>query len=509
MGSQHNWSVSLKMSAVFGTPSAQNIDVKRFGEVFCEQAYINGEFVSTGVTFPVEDPATDKAFANVTVVDRELTEKAIDHAAEAFKSWSKKTPKERGALVAKWGQLMLDHKNEIGAIITAENGKPLAEGIGETAYSASFCDWAAHECRRVHGDTMASPWADRRIVTIKQPIGVAGMIAPWNFPAAMIARKVAPAIAVGCTVVIKPPSLTPLSALALGKLAHKAGIPAGVVNIVPTNKANSSSVGAAICESEKVTALSFTGSTGVGKLLLKQCAGTVKKCSMELGGQAPFIVFPTADLDKAVQGLMASKFRNTGQTCVCANNIMVHEDVHDEFIAKLKTTVEKELHFGDVFNGATQGAMINEAGIRKVEEHIADALKKGAKVVTGGKRLSGFTRYIEPTILIDVPRDALAFRDETFGPLAAIGKFRDENDVLDFCNEARVGLAGYFFSRDAGQIWRVAEKMEVGMVGANTGMLSCCEGPFGGYKESGLGREGSLIGTEEYLETKYICMNDC
>merc|ERR1711937_611975 len=443
MGSQQNWSVSLKMSAVFGTPSAQDIDVKRFGEVFCEQAYINGEFVSTGVTFPVEDPSTDKAFANVTVVDRALTEKAIDHAAEAFKTWSKKTPKERGALVAKWGQLMLDYKNEIGAIITAENGKPLAEGIGETAYSASFCDWAAHECRRVHGDTMASPWADRRIVTIKQPIGVAGMIAPWNFPAAMIARKVAPAIAVGCTVVIKPPSLTPLAALALGKLAHKAGIPAGVVNIVPTNKANSSSVGAAICESEKVTALSFTGSTGVGKLLLKQCAGTVKKCSMELGGQAPFIIFPTADLDKAVQ------------------------------------------------------------------EHMADALKKGAKIVTGGKRLSGFTRYIEPTILIDVPRDALAFRDETFGPLAAIGKFRDENDVLDFCNEARVGLAGYFFSRDAGQIWRVAEKMEVGMVGANTGMLSCCEGPFGGYKESGLGREGSLIGTEEYLETKYICLNDC
>merc|ERR1711937_665922 len=487
MGSQQNWSVSLKMSAVFGTPSAQDIDVKRFGEVFCEQAYINGEFVSTGVTFPVEDPSTDKAFANVTVVDRALTEKAIDHAAEAFKTWSKKTPKERGALVAKWGELMLDHKNEIGAIITAENGKPLAEGIGETAYSASFCDWASHECRRVHGETMSSPWADRRIVNIKQPIGVAGMIAPWNFPAAMIARKVAPAIAIGCTVVIKPPSLTPISALALAKLAHQAGIPAGVINIVPTDKTNSSAVGRAICESPDVAALSFTGSTNVGKLLLKQCAGTVIKCSMELGGLAPFVVFPTADLDKAVEGLMVSKFRNTGQTCVCANNIMVHEDVHDEFIAKVKVAVETQLKFGDAYNGATQGTMINEGGIAKVEEHIADAMKRGATLVTGGKRLSGFTRYLEPTVLTNVPRDSLALTDETFGPLAAIAKFRDEQDCMDFLNQARVGLAGYFFSRDPGQIWRVAEAMEVGMVGCNTGMLSCCEAPFGGYKEAPFG----------------------
>ena len=287
--------------AGLGTPQPLPIDKSRFGDIFCEQAYINGEFVTTGETFPVEDPASDKVIANVTVVDRALCEKAIDHASAAFKTWSKKTPKERGALVARWGEEMVKHKNEIGAIITAENGKPFGEGCGEAMYSASFCDWASHECRRVHGETMSSPWADRRIVTIKQPIGVAGMIAPWNFPAAMIARKVAPAIAVGCTVVIKPPSLTPLSALALAKLAEKAGIPPGVINIVPTNKANSSKVGAAICESEKVTALSFTGSTGVGKLLLKQCAGTVKKCSMELGGLAPFVVFPTADLDKAVQ----------------------------------------------------------------------------------------------------------------------------------------------------------------------------------------------------------------
>jgi len=498
------------MSEVYGTPAPNSIEQvkQRCGEFLVEQAYINGKFVSTGSTFTVDDPSCDQPLAHVAVVDAELTKQAIAHAKTAFKTWSKKTPKERGALVAKWGELMLANKEKIGAVITAENGKPYGEGMGEVAYSASFCDWASHECRRVHGETMSSPWTDRRIVTIKQPIGVAGMIAPWNFPAAMIARKVAPAIAVGCTVVIKPPSLTPISALALAKLADMAGIPPGVINIVPTNKENSSAVGKAICESPDVGALSFTGSTGVGKLLLRQCAGTVKKCSMELGGLAPFVVFPTADLDKAVEGLMASKYRNTGQTCVCANNIMVHEDVHDAFIAKLKATVERELKFGDAYNGATQGPIINEGGIVKVLEHIEDAVKRGATIVTGGKRLTGFTRYIEPTILTNVPRDALALNDETFGPLAAIAKFTDEAECMDFLNQARVGLAGYFFSRDVQQIWRVAEAMEVGMVGCNTGMLSCVEAPFGGYKESGLGREGSLIGTEEYLETKYLCMAD-
>jgi len=497
----------MKMVFSFGTPEKVVFEKERCGELLQTDAYINGKFVKTGSVFQVTNPANAEIIAEVASCGVAETESAIDAAEGAFKTWRKMTPKARGALVAKWGDLITANADKIGAIITFENGKPLGEGKGEANYSASFCEWAAAEGRRVHGETMSSPWSDRRIVTIKQPIGVVGMIAPWNFPAAMIARKVAPAIAVGCTVVIKPAALTPLSALALAKLADQAGIPPGVVNILPTSDELTPAVGETICRSSKVTALSFTGSTRVGKLLLSQCAGTVKKCSMELGGQAPFIVFPSADLDKAVAGLMASKFRNTGQTCVCSNNIMVHAEVHDQFVAKLVQAVKNELKFGDILNGATMGPMINQMGVDKVKRHLEDALEKGAKLEIGGDSLGGL--YLQPTVVSNVSWDSLCFKEETFGPLAAIGKFESEETVIDFLNTSRVGLAGYFFSRDAGQVWRVADALEVGMVGANTGMLSCCEAPFGGVKESGLGREGALIGCEEFLETKYICFADC
>uniref|UniRef100_A0A7M4E7X6 Succinate-semialdehyde dehydrogenase n=1 Tax=Crocodylus porosus TaxID=8502 RepID=A0A7M4E7X6_CROPO len=413
---------------------------------------------------------------------------------------------ERSALLRKWYHLMIENKDDLAKIITAENGKPLKEAQGEILYSASFLEWFAEEARRVYGDIIPPAAKGRRILVLKQPVGVATIITPWNFPSAMITRKVGAALAAGCTVVVKPAEDTPLSALALAELANQAGIPAGVFNVVPCSRQQTPAVGEALCTDPLVAKISFTGSTATGKLLLHYAADTVKRVSMELGGHAPFIVFDSANVDQAVAGALASKYRNSGQTCVCTNRFLVQKGIHDTFVEKFAKAIERELHVGNGFDErTTQGPLINEKAVEKVERHISDAVAQGASIVTGGKRHSLGKNFFEPTLLSNVTTNMLCTREETFGPVAPVIKFDTEAEAVAIANSANVGLAGYFYSQDPGQIWRVAEQLEVGMVGVNEGLLSAVECPFGGVKQSGLGREGSKYGIDEYLEVKYVC----
>ncbi len=469
-------------------------------------AYINGEWVGadSGQTLPVTNPATGAIIAQIPDMGAAETRRAIDAAEAAWPAWRSKTAKERAAILRRWYELILDNQNDLAQLMTAEQGKPLAEARGEVIYGAAFIEWFAEEGKRVYGDVIPSTVHDKRIVVIKQPVGVVAAITPWNFPNAMITRKCAPALAAGCTVVIKPSELTPLSALALAELAERAGMPAGVLNIVLT--AQAPEVGQELTANPKVRKLSFTGSTAVGKKLTAACAGTMKKVSMELGGNAPFIVFDDADLDAAVAGAMASKYRNAGQTCVCANRLLVQSGIYDAFAAKLAEAVEQLKVGNGIDDGVQQGPLINEAAVAKVETHIADAIAKGAKLITGGKRLSTDSNFFQPTILTEVTGEMRVACEETFGPVAPIFRFDSEADAIQMANATEFGLAAYFYSRDIGRVWRISEALEYGIVGINEGIISNEVAPFGGIKESGLGREGSKYGIEEFIEIKYLCM---
>ena len=469
-------------------------------------AYVHGQWIhaDSGESFAVANPADGGVIARVASVGAAETRRAIKAAARALPAWRAKTAKERGALLKRWYDLILAASDDLAVLMTAEQGKPLAEARGEVTYGAAFIEWYAEEAKRVYGDIIPENAPGRRILATKEPIGVVAAITPWNFPNAMITRKCAPALAAGCTVVVKPGEDTPLSALALAELASRAGIPAGVFNILPT--ADYVAVGGELTANPIVRKLSFTGSTEVGKLLMKQCADTMKKVSFELGGNAPFIVFDDADLDAAVAGAMASKYRNTGQTCVCANRILVQDGVYDAFAAKLAEAVKK-LVVGPGLKGETQqGPLINAQAVEKVERHVADALSKGAKVLLGGKRHALGGTFFEPTILTGVTADMLCAREETFGPVAPLFRFRTEDEAVHMANDTEFGLAAYFYSRDVGRCFRVSAALEYGIVGVNEGIISTEVAPFGGMKESGIGREGARHGIEEYLEVKYVCM---
>lgn len=469
-------------------------------------AYIDGAWVGAdnGDRFAVTDPANGAVLAEVPNMGAAETRRAIDAANVAWPAWRAKSAKERAAVLRRWFELQVEHLQELARLMTAEQGKPLAEARGEVLYAASFVEWFAEEAKRVYGDLIPAPVNDRRLVVVKQPIGVVAAITPWNFPLAMITRKCAPALAAGCPVVVKPAELTPLSALALAALAEQAGVPPGIFNVITTDRA--AEVGGELTSNPVVRKLSFTGSTAVGKRLMEQCAGTVKKLSLELGGNAPFIVFDDADLDAAVAGAMASKYRNAGQTCVCANRLLVQDGVYDAFAEKLAAAVvELKVGPGDE-DGVTQGPLISEAAVAKVEEHIDDALTRGARVVCGGRRHERGRTFFEPTVLADVTPAMRLSREETFGPVAPLFRFRDEAEAVAMANDTEFGLASYFYSRDIGRCWRVAEALEYGMVGINEGIISTEVAPFGGVKESGLGREGSRYGLDEFLEVKYLCM---
>jgi succinate-semialdehyde dehydrogenase/glutarate-semialdehyde dehydrogenase len=471
------------------------------------KAYVAGQWIDAddGATFAVTNPARGDVICKLPDLGRDETSRAIAAADAARHEWAARTGKERAAVLRKWYDLMVANADDLGAILTAEMGKPLAEAKGEVLYGASFVEWFAEEAKRVYGETIPGHQRDKRITVIKQPIGVAASITPWNFPNAMIARKVAPALAVGCGFVARPAAETPLSALAMALLAERAGVPAGLFSVVTSTK--SSAIGKEFCENHAVRKLTFTGSTEVGRILLRQAADQVMKCSMELGGNAPFIVFDDADLDAAVEGAMISKFRNNGQTCVCANRIYVQAGVYDQFAAKLAEAVKK-LNVGDGLNdGVTTGPLINEAAVEKVEEHIADALSGGGKIVTGGKRHALGGTFFEPTVVTGITPDMKVSTEETFGPLAPLFKFETEEEVIALANNTIFGLASYFYARDIGRITRVQEALEYGMVGVNTGLISTEVAPFGGVKQSGLGREGSHHGVEDYLEMKYICLS--
>jgi succinate-semialdehyde dehydrogenase/glutarate-semialdehyde dehydrogenase len=470
-----------------------------------KSAWLGGQWVAadSGATIDVRNPSSRETIAQVPLMGRAETERAITFAATAQIQWRALAAKERSALLKKWFALIMQHQEDLAHILTAEQGKPLAEARGEIAYGASFIEWFAEEAKRVYGEVIPSPLNDRRLVVLKQPIGVTAAITPWNFPTAMITRKAAPALAAGCTMIVKPAEQTPLSALALAVLAEEAGIPGGVFQVIT---GDARQIGAAICDSPVVTKLSFTGSTEVGRILMRQSADTIKKLSLELGGNAPFIVFDDADMDAAVEGAIASKFRNAGQTCVCANRLFVQDGVFDAFAQKLAVRVA-QLQVGDGLSaGVTQGPLIDDAALAKVESHVADAIAKGAKLVAGGKRHALGGTYYEPTILADVSTDSMIFREETFGPVAPLFRFKTDDEVIELANRTEFGLASYFFSRDIGRIWRVAEALEYGMVGVNTGIISNEVAPFGGVKQSGLGREGSHHGIDEYLEIKYVAM---
>ncbi|MDO6485634.1 NAD-dependent succinate-semialdehyde dehydrogenase [Shimia thalassica] len=470
------------------------------------RAYVNGVWIEKDETFPVYNPATGDLIANVSDLSVEDTSAAIDAAYAAKADWASWTGKERAGVLRKWFDLMVENADDLATILTAEMGKPWAEARGEIIYGASFIEWFAEEAKRVYGDVIPGHQRDKRIVVLKQPIGVVGSITPWNFPNAMIARKVAPALAVGCTFVARPAELTPLSALAMAVLGERAGIPAGVLNVIPSS--DSAGIGQELCANEKVAKITFTGSTRVGKILMSQCSDTIKKMSLELGGNAPFLVFDDADIDAAVEGAMIAKYRNNGQTCVCANRIYVQAGVYDEFAAKLKAKVAS-LSIGDGFaDGITTGPLINEAAVAKVEDHIADAVEKGATIVEGGTRSNLGGTFFQPTVLTGVTRKMKVAKEETFGPVAPLFKFEDEADVVAMANDSEFGLASYFYSRDLSRVWRVAEALESGMVGINTGLISTEVAPFGGIKQSGLGREGSKYGTEDFLEMKYLCMGE-
>jgi succinate-semialdehyde dehydrogenase/glutarate-semialdehyde dehydrogenase len=469
-------------------------------------AYVNGTWLTGEGTFDVHDPATGKTIASVANLSQQAAGVAIEAANKAWPLWRDKTAKERAAILMEWYRLQMLHADDLARIMTAEQGKPLAEAKGEVAYGASFVEWFAEEGRRIYGETIPSTDQNRRLLVLKQPIGVCAAITPWNFPIAMITRKVAPALAAGCTVVIKPAEQTPLSALALAELAHRAGMPPGVLNVLTADSQRSIEIGKLLCSSDTVRHLSFTGSTEVGRILAAQCAPTIKKISLELGGNAPFIVFDDADIDSAVEGAMISKYRNAGQTCVCANRFYVQESVYEKFVEKFAAKA-KAIRVGNGFEpGVQQGPMIDEQALEKIELHVSDALSKGAKLVTGGQRAG--ERAYQPTVLSHVTSEMRCAREETFGPVAPVFSFKTEEEAIDLANNTEFGLASYFYSRDIGRIFRVAEALEYGMVGINTGLISTAEAPFGGVKQSGLGREGSHHGIEDYVEIKYLCLGD-
>ncbi|HRO13875.1 MAG TPA: NAD-dependent succinate-semialdehyde dehydrogenase [Paracoccus sp. (in: a-proteobacteria)] len=471
------------------------------------RAFIAGEWVDAtdGRTFPVLNPARGDVIANVADMGREDAARAIKAAAAAMKDWAARTAKDRAQVMRKWFDLMMANQDDLARILTAEMGKPLPEAKGEIAYGASFIEWFGEEAKRVYGETIPGHMPDKRLTVLRQPIGVVASITPWNFPNAMITRKCGPALAVGCGFVARPAAETPLSALALAVLGERAGLPRGILSVVTSSR--SSDIGKEFCENPLIRKLTFTGSTEVGRILLRQAADQVLKCSMELGGNAPFIVFDDADLDAAVQGAMASKFRNNGQTCVCANRIYVQAGVYDDFARRLAAAVDK-LTVGDgLTEGVTTGPLINDAAVDKVEEHIADALDRGAKVVTGGKRHELGGSFFQPTVVTGVPADAKVATEETFGPLAPLFRFDTEDEVVAKANDTIFGLAAYFYARDVGRITRVQEGLEYGIVGVNTGIISTEVAPFGGIKQSGLGREGSRHGIEDYLEMKYVCLS--
>jgi succinate-semialdehyde dehydrogenase/glutarate-semialdehyde dehydrogenase len=490
------------MATTSAVPTGINL---KDSKLFRQACYVNGEWVDarSGGTIVVDNPATSEVLGTVPKLGAAETRMAIDAANAVLPAWRKKTAKERAAVVRRWYELMLENQEDLARLMTTEQGKPLTESKGEVIYAASFLEWFAEEAKRVYGDTIPGHQADKRIVVIKQPIGVVACITPWNFPLAMITRKAGPAIAAGCTVVLKPASQTPFSALALAELAERAGVPKGVFNVVTGSAAE---IGGELTSNPIVRKLSFTGSTEVGKVLMQQCASTVKKLSLELGGNAPFIVFDDADIDAAVEGAMASKYRNTGQTCVCVNRIYVQDGVYDAFAAKLSEAVKKLKPAPGLEPGATQGPLIDDKAVLKVEEHIDDATKKGAKVVLGGRRHALGGRFFEPTVIVDVTASMKIAHEETFGPVAPLFRFKTEEEAVALANDTEFGLAAYFYGRDIGRVWRVAEGLESGMVGINTGLISTEVAPFGGVKESGLGREGSKYGIEEFLEIKYLCL---
>ena len=469
-------------------------------------ALVNGQWLPGASRFDVLDPATGHKLADVANLGPTNAKAAIAAANAAWPAWRSKTGKERSIILRKWFDLLIANQDDLGRIMTAEQGKPFAEAKGEVAYGASFVEWFAEEAKRVNGETLPQFDNNRRLMVLKQPIGVCAAITPWNFPLAMSTRKVAPALAAGCTVVIKPAELTPLSALAAAELAIRAGIPAGVLNVLTADSDNSIAVGKVFCASDVVRHISFTGSTEVGRILMAQSAPSVKKLSLELGGNAPFIVFDDADVDSAVEGAMASKYRNAGQTCVCANRLYVQDGVYDEFVQKFAAKV-RLLKVGNGFeDGVAQGPLIEDAAISKVERHVQDALAKGGKLLVGGHKLAG--QFFEPTVISEATSDMLCAREETFGPFAPVFRFRHEQEAVDAANNTEFGLASYFYSRDIGRIYRVAEALEYGMVGINVGVIATEHVPFGGVKQSGLGREGSSHGMEEYLEMKYLCLGD-
>ncbi len=473
--------------------------------LFRQQALIDGQWrdAPNGDVIAVTNPANGEQLGSVPKMGADETREAIEAANRALPAWRALTAKERANILRRWFDLMMENQDDLARLMTLEQGKPLAEAKGEISYAASFIEWFAEEGKRIYGDTIPGHQADKRLLVIKQPIGVTAAITPWNFPAAMITRKAGPALAAGCTMVLKPASQTPFSALALAELANRAGIPAGVFNVVT---GSAGAVGGELTSNPLVRKLSFTGSTEIGRQLMEQCAKDIKKVSLELGGNAPFIVFDDADLDKAVKGALASKFRNAGQTCVCANRLYVQDGVYDRFAEKLQQAVEK-LRIGDgLQDGVTTGPLIDEKAVAKVEEHIADAIAKGAKVVTGGKPHALGGNFFQPTILVNVPDSAKVAKEETFGPLAPLFRFKDEADVIAQANDTEFGLAAYFYARDLSRVFRVGEALEYGIIGINTGIISTEVAPFGGVKASGLGREGSKYGIEDYLEIKYMCI---
>ena len=476
-------------------------------ELIVSKGYINGIFTSgnSNKTFDVNDPSTGELLVKLPDMGISETKDAINAAHKAQKSWAAKTGKERSTILRNWFNLMMENKEDLAKILTAEMGKPLAEALGEITYGASFVEWFAEEAKRVYGDTIPGHQEDKRIVVIKQPIGVVGAITPWNFPNAMITRKVAPALALGCSVVLRPPTLTPLSALALAYLAQEAGIPAGVFNIVMGT--DSSGMGKELCSNELVRKITFTGSTEVGRILMRQCSDQIKKVSLELGGNAPFIVFDDADIDEAVAGAMISKYRNAGQTCVCANRIYVQENIYEEFSKKLAEAT-RAMKVGNGFDdGVTTGPLIDQQALEKVEEHIEDAVSKGASILSGGTRSNLGGTFYNPTVLTDVTSSMKVAKEETFGPIAPLFKFDSVENVIEAANDTEFGLAAYFYAKDLSKVWKVAEALEYGIVGINTGLISTEVAPFGGIKQSGLGREGSKYGIDDFLEIKYLCMS--
>ena len=488
------------------TQAASPLSLLKDPSLLKTDGLINGQWVAGASRFDVLDPATGHKLADVANLGPTDAEAAIAAANAAWPAWRAKTAKERSIIMRKWFDLLMANQEDLARIMTAEQGKPFAEAKGEIAYGASFVEWFAEEAKRVNGETLPQFDNNRRLMVLKQPIGVCAAITPWNFPLAMITRKVAPALAAGCPVVIKPAELTPLTALAAAELAMRAGLPAGVLNMISADADNSIAVGKAICASDVVRHLSFTGSTEVGRILMAQSAPTVKKMSLELGGNAPFIVFDDADVASAVEGALASKYRNAGQTCVCANRFYVQAGVYDAFVAQFTAKV-KLMKVGNGFeDGVAQGPLIEDAAVAKVTRHVADALAKGGKLETGGKALSG--QFFEPTVISGATADMACAREETFGPFAPIFKFHTEQEAIDAANNTEFGLASYFYSRDVGRIYRVAEALEYGMVGINVGILATEHVPFGGVKQSGLGREGSHWGMDDYLEMKYLCIGD-